>query len=251
MNIFKYLPGLCISTLVFAQELPPLKVGVESFAPPFVIVGKGNHIYGFDADMMQTLCNTIKRKCVFQTMPFSEIINAVATGKVDMGLSAIAITAERAQIVNFSLPYLIIYHRFLTRKDNATETFHFSALNNKPIGYEAGTILDKIIGGLPITQPQLTTYKHIEDEVLALYDGNVDFIILDNPTALYWQANSSDRLVTFGPPLPSSLSLGIAINPQDQTLLYSINQALEIYLKNGGFNANYDKYLTQFDPAAA
>jgi polar amino acid transport system substrate-binding protein len=237
---------LCLASLSLFSEEEPLKIGTESFAPPFVTIGAGNHIYGFDADMMQMLCNSMKRTCQFQAMPFNKLVESTASGKIDMALSAMAITMERLEIVNFSDPYLIIYLRLLTKTTVANQPFSMSVLDNKRIGYENGTILADRIRSLAIKNPKLRAYKHIEDEIVALSNGSVDFVVLDNPTALYWQNNASGDLSTFGEPLPSGIGLGIAVNPKKPELLVALNAALHDFLNKGGFHATYNKYLAPF-----
>lgn len=248
MKIDKLLAGLFFFlafNLSWAQD-EPLKIGTETFSPPFVTIGAGGHAYGFDADMMQMLCHSMKKTCQFKPMPFNKLIGSTARGEVDMAVSAIGITVERLRAVNFSAPYLIIYHRFLTRTDLAIPPFDLSALDNKRIAYEEGTILDERIKTLSIKNPRLRGYKHIDDEIVALSNEEVDFVILDNPTALYWENNASGEFKTFGDPLPSGVPLGIAVNPQNPELLAAVNFALNEFLNNGGFHATYNKYLAPF-----
>lgn len=248
MKITNIISGL-LFLLAFGPlwaEDKPLKIGTESFSPPFVTIGSGGHVYGFDADMMQMLCQSMKKTCEFQAMPFNKLIASTASGEIDMAVSAIGITMERMRVVNFSAPYLIIYHRFLTRTELAKPPFDLSALNNKKIAYEEGTILDARIKSLPIENPRLRGYRRIEDEILALNDGAVDFVILDNPTALYWQNNASGELSTFGDPLPLGVPLGIAVNPEKPELLTAVNLALNDFLNNGGFHTTFNKYLAPF-----
>ena len=236
----------CLTSLPLSAEEEPLKIGTDSFNPPFVTIGAGNHIYGFDADMMQQLCKSMKRTCQYQAMPFNELVKSTASGKVDLALSAMAITLERLKLVYFSSPYLIVYLRFLTKTDVAKQPFTMSALDNKLIAYEEGTVLGDRVQSLSIKNPKLRSYKHIEDEIAALMNGNVDFVILDNPTALYWQINASGKLSVFGDPLPSGYGLGIAVNPHKPELLIAVNAALNEFLNNGGFRAAYNKYLAPF-----
>jgi len=256
-RLFSILTIYLINITICAAQppLPPvLKVGVERFAPPFSTMGANNSVSGFDADMLQALCKSMDRTCAFFPLPFHELLEATATGRLDLAASAIAITAERARWVNFSLPYLRIEHRILTRKDIAQNTpYNLIAMSGKTIGYEQGTILDRIVKKIfenpNIVDPKLVAYKYIEDEILALSEGTIDFVIVDNPTAIYWANNEANGLQTFGPPLRSNYYMGIAINPAMPQLVGAINEALKAYVKSGGYRENYNKYLLQFSPA--
>lgn len=71
---------VCFTSSLFAQG-EPLNVGVESFAPPFVMQGNHNQLFGFDIDMMNNLCKIMNRTCTFHVMRFSQLLDAVANQK--------------------------------------------------------------------------------------------------------------------------------------------------------------------------
>src|SRR5580704_8359149 len=96
-------------------ENKPLNIAIERFIPPYVMQGANNHSYGFDIEMMHSLCKIMKRSCQFQAMEFDALIPAVVDKKADLAVSFITITSERAKLVNFSTPYLLSYSRFLTK----------------------------------------------------------------------------------------------------------------------------------------
>ena len=83
------------SSLSFSQN-PPLKVGVVSFEPPFVMQAK-NHFYGFDISLMERICKGLDRPCQYQLMRFEELIPAVVNGDIDVAVSAITITLPQSQ----------------------------------------------------------------------------------------------------------------------------------------------------------
>lgn len=240
------------SLSLFAQPpLPPvLRVGIEAFAPPFATLGANNSASGFDVDMVQALCKLMQRPCLFFPVAFRDLINATAGGQLDMAVSAIAITVDRAKLVNFSLPYWRIEHRILTRKELADRTpYSLAAMSDKKVGYEEGTILAQIVNKLledpAIIDPKMISYHSIADEMLALSQGKVDFLITDNPTAIYWASNDANGFATFGPPILSNYYTGIALNPALPQLVTAVNQSLREYMLNGGYRENYNRYLVK------
>lgn len=232
-------------SLLEAQGLP-LIVGIEAYSPPYIMEGSKNQLYGFDIDMMLNLCAKMDRTCQFQKMTFAELLDATATNKVDVAVAGIGITAERAKFVNFSLPYLMINLRILTREKESKQPFILSSLNNKRIGIVKGTIFAEQLPLLSIENPKIYTYRTLGDQLLALQNNEIDYILMDNPTALYWQINSSNKFHTYGDILPLQYTLGIAVSPQNPLLLDSVNKALQEYLNDGGFRKNYNTYLAQF-----
>src|SRR3989338_839378 len=95
--------SLLIAPMLYAAG-EVLKVGVTSFAPPFVMQGANQKLFGFDIAMMDSLCKKMNRSCQYQVLPFDELLQAVADKQVDVAISAISITMGRAKLVDFSLP---------------------------------------------------------------------------------------------------------------------------------------------------
>lgn len=229
-----------IPTLYAQNE--PLNVGITSFDPPFIMHGAHNEVYGFDIDMMNSICKILQRTCQFRVMRFDELLTAVANNTVEVAVSAITITPERAKIVNFSLPYLLSYSRFLA-KAPVTQAFSLELLNNKTIGIEAGTVFADQINTMGIKDPIIREYSRSEEMLEDLSAGKLDFVLLDNPTTLYWEANSAGAFVKVGPAYMYGFGLGIATNPN---LLTELNKAVLQYQSSEDFKLNFSRYLNQF-----
>lgn len=86
----------------------PFTVITEGDYPPFNF-SIGNKISGFEAELITMFANSINRPVKMIVMPFSDIIDNIAQGKNDMGISGITINDERASKVLFSKPYSNTY----------------------------------------------------------------------------------------------------------------------------------------------
>ena len=91
---------------VIANPAPKgeLVVGISDGTLPFAAI-KDNKLIGFEIELSERFAAHLGRKVRFSQIDFSGLIAAVATGKVDMIVSAIFITDERKQSVSFSDPY--------------------------------------------------------------------------------------------------------------------------------------------------
>jgi len=225
---------------------PPLVVGIESFLPPFVMQGANKEVYGFDIDMMNTLCNKIQRTCTFRVMRFDELLQAVSDRRLDAAVSAITITIERTKVVSFTTPYMMSYSQFLQKTQPKTQAFSLEILNNKSIGIEAGSVFEDQILLMGIKNPTVKKYGKLDEVLNALSEGQVDYVIMDTPTAIYWAANSSGAFMTIGDSYMYGNGLGIAVNPNNPALLTSLNNALVEFQNSKDYENTYNRYLSQF-----
>lgn len=65
----------------------------------------GDKIVGIDADMAQAVCDVLGYELVIEDMEFDAIINAIQSGKADIGVAGITVTEDRQQSVDFTDSY--------------------------------------------------------------------------------------------------------------------------------------------------
>ena len=73
-------------------------------------------IVGIDADMAQAVADKLGMELKIEDMEFDSIINAVTSGKADMGVAGMTITEDRLQSVDFSDPYTTATQVIVVRK---------------------------------------------------------------------------------------------------------------------------------------
>lgn len=73
-------------------------------------------IVGIDADMAQAVCDKLGMELQIEDMEFDSIINAVTSGKADMGVAGMTVTEDRLQSVDFSDPYTTATQVIIVRK---------------------------------------------------------------------------------------------------------------------------------------
>lgn len=226
-----------------------LTIGTVSYNPPYVTQGSNNDIYGYDIDMMRALCQFMQKNCVFKIMKADQLIQAVVDGKIDIALNTLTISTHRLQLVNFSMPYSLSRFRFLTNSNNPDESkrpFSMSLMDHKKIGVLEGSIFDESAASLGIESATIIPYNNMSQLVEDLYKNKINYILVHNPVALYWDANTPGALSTIGPAFSLGMGVGIVVNKQNIPLLQSINKALVEYQDSPYYENNYDKYLKTF-----
>lgn len=233
-----------IANIVIAQN-PPLRVAAALFAPPFSMKAGRQQMFGFDIDMMQFICKELERECQFTSMPFANLIPALLNNKTDTAVGAIAITIDRSKQINFSIPYLPSHAQFLAANKHINEAYSASKLLQMKIGVEEGTVFKNELLQMGIKENNIVLYR-LEDEMIdALGEDKIDLVLVDAPTAKYWDIKSGGHLKTYGGSLPYGYGLGIAINPNDPALVTAINRALQNYQNSPAFKKHYETYFGQ------
>jgi len=103
---------LSMGTVAFADgvdgpmQKAKIKVAISADFPPFEYYDENEELYGFDIDLMNYIGERIGFDIEFVNMSFDQLFSAVMGGDVDCAISAIAITEERNNVIDYTIPYL-------------------------------------------------------------------------------------------------------------------------------------------------
>jgi polar amino acid transport system substrate-binding protein len=105
LSLFFITLFFALAAFVRAAE-PPLRVGMELQFPPFEMRNEKGEPAGVSVDLAHALGEQLGRAVEIQNLPFDGLIPALKTGRIDLILSSMTATPERAQSIDFSEPYL-------------------------------------------------------------------------------------------------------------------------------------------------
>ena len=77
---------------------------------------EGETIVGIDADMAQAVCDKLGYELVIEDMEFDSIINAVQSGKAQIGVAGMTVTEDRLQSIDFTDSYTTATQVIIVRK---------------------------------------------------------------------------------------------------------------------------------------
>lgn len=156
-------------------------VGTDAAWAPFEWVSAKGEILGFDVDVMRMIAILEGYEIEIQDIAFDSIIPAVIAGKLDIGASGFTITAERAQVVDFSSPYWSSDQTVLVRADSGLNVV--TALTpGRKVGAQRGTtgafwVEDNLIAkGVAV---ELVLYETYPEAIMDLIAGRLDAVIQD------------------------------------------------------------------------
>lgn len=112
--------------------------GIDANYPPFAYVDKSGKPAGFDVDAMNWIGKEMGFEVTHKPMEWSTIVQAVVANKIDVVMSGMTITEERAKQVNFSAPYWTVENAFIVKEDSDLTAEAILASKGK-VGFQAGT----------------------------------------------------------------------------------------------------------------
>ena len=96
---------LCLLNGCSRQSHNQLIVGMELAYPPFEMTDPQGHPAGVSVDLANALGKYLGRDVEIQNIPFDGLIPSLQTRKIDLIISSMTATAERAKTIDFSDPY--------------------------------------------------------------------------------------------------------------------------------------------------
>lgn len=214
-----------------------LTMATNAYFPPYEYY-EGEEIVGIDAEIAAAVAEKLGLTLEIQDMEFDSIITAVQTGKADMGLAGMTVTDERLQMINFSNTYATGVQVVIVPEDS--DITSIDDLQGKKIGVQLATTGD-IYASDDFGAENVEQYNKGNDAVLALTQGKVDAVIIDNePAKNYVAANEGLKILETE---YVTEDYAACINKENEALLAEVNKALEELTADGTIQAILDKYI--------
>lgn len=97
-----------------------LKVATSATFPPYEYYSDAE-IVGIDMDLAKAIARRLGRRLIIEDMEFDAIVSAVQSGKADLGIAGMSVTADRLKNVDFTNPYTESKQVIIIRAQNAPE----------------------------------------------------------------------------------------------------------------------------------
>jgi len=203
-----------------------ITVAIENAYLPFnYILLETGEPGGWDYDFLAEACDRLNCEPVFVQFAWDPMIQAVADGQFDLAADGITITAERAEVVDFSDPYVELVQRLLKRvaDDRFADETAFAANAELLIGTQLGTTNYDAAVAL-VGEDRVIAFDTFPLAVQALRADDVDAVAIDDVAGLGYQGEYSDELVLVGS-ISSEEQLGFVF-PKGSDLVAPFNAVL-------------------------
>jgi polar amino acid transport system substrate-binding protein len=226
-------------------------VGTDAAYAPFESQNEKGEIVGFDIDVVSAVAKKAGIEVKFVNTPWEGIFNNLAQGDRDLLVSAITITDERKQTMDFSAPYFDAQQLIAVKTDS--KIAGFDDLKKLKVGVQTGTTGDEVVSKL--IGKTSTSVKRFESTPLALKElesGGVDAVVADNGVVIHYVANNAGaKFKTVSDTAFTPEQYGLAVKKGNAELLEKINKGLADIKADGTYDKIYAQYFGAAPAAAA
>ena len=178
-----------------------LSVGMElSYAPAEFYAEDGKTPVGYDVDMSKAIAQTLGLKPKIVSSMFDTIVPSIGS-KYDLGITAMTITEERLQSVDF-VSYYRAGSTWAVQKGNPKK-LDTSDMCGAKIAVQTGTVQEdeanKIAKGCKADKKaEVMSYKRQAEAATAVATGKADVFYADSPVAGYAISQTDGQLEALG-----------------------------------------------------
>ncbi len=223
-----------------------LKVATSLQWPPYAFTSEAGTPDGIDIRLVRLLAEKLGLRAEIEDVKFPAIVPGVSSGRYDVGLNQINITAERAKIVDF-VPYSQDGMGLLIRR--GTPALDVNDLCGRTLDLTQGSaqvgIAERLSADCTKSGKQAITfqmYPNSADTYLALANGRGDGFMIGRASGVYI-AQKNDKLELTKPILANFNTIsGIVIAKGNKPMQDAIRLALEAALQDG----SYQRILNEF-----
>lgn len=216
--------------------------GIDANFPPFAYVDKKGTPAGFDVDAVNWIADKLGFKVIHRPMEWSGIIASLEAKKIDFIASGLSVTEERAQKINYTIPYWEIKQVFVVKNDTNL-TVEEIKTEKKQLGVQSGTSEAKWLKdhfGKDGINYGLRFYDSAPMAVEDLINGRIHAAAMDDaPAADAVKKKPVKILGTFGME-PEDFAYGV--NKSDTELLELLNKGLEMLMADPYWSELIKKY---------
>ncbi|WP_151736329.1 transporter substrate-binding domain-containing protein [Paenibacillus tengchongensis] len=205
-----------------------LILGTSADFPPYefhkMIDGKDT-IVGFDIDIAKDIAADMGAELEIKDLPFDSLLNELSSGRVDIVISGLSPTPERAEAVGLSDIYYQAEQAVVVREADKDKFATMDALKGAKLGVQTGSIQEEI--AKEIEGAQLTSLGKISEIVLQLQSNRVDASIMEGPVAKSFVKNVDGLVIADAVPEVEDDGYVIGVKKGNDELLEQVNTTLK------------------------
>ena len=222
-------------------------IGVFSDKAPFGYVDENGSYQGYDVYFAERIAKDLGVDVEYVSTDPASRVEYAATGKVDIILANFTVTEERAEKVDFALPYMKVKLGVVSPDTAVVRSI--DDLKDKTLIVVKGTTAETYFEK---NEPDVKLQKYDEyaDAYNALLQGRGDAFSTDNTEVLAWALVNPGYTVGIDA-LGNADTIAPAVQKGNTSLLNWLNDEIKALGNENFFHADYDATLASVYGAAA
>lgn len=232
-------PKASFRSIADIKQSGKLIIGVFSDKAPFGYIDKDGNYQGYDVYFAERLAKDLGVKAEYISLEPANRVEYAKTGKVDIVLANFTVTKERAEQVDFALPYMKVALGVVSpAKANITS---IDQLKDKPLIVAKGTTAETYFAKHH-PEVKLLKFDQYTETFNALLDGRGAAFSTDNTEVLAWAMKNPDFKVGITS-LGDLDTIAPAVQKGNKELLAYINDEIKKLGEENFFHKNYEATL--------
>lgn len=226
-------------------ESGKLHMSTNAAFPPYEMIANDGFFEGIDVEVAAAIAEKLGLELIVDDMGFDAALTAVQTGKSDIAMAGITVTEDRLEVMDFSDSYATGVQVVIVKEGSAIQSID-DLENAEMIGCQKATTGYIYASDTPENggygEDHVTAYETGALAVMALVNGQIDAVIIDNePAKAFVEANEGLTILD-GEWVVEDYAIGVAKG--NTALLDAINKAMAELKADGTFQQIVDKYIT-------
>lgn len=226
-------------TLDEIKESGTIKIGVFSDKNPFGYVDENGEYQGYDVYFAERIAQDLGVEVEYVSTEAASRVEYLETGKVDIILANFTVTEERAESVDFALPYMKVALGVVSPDDALITSA--DELNGKTLIVTKGTTAETFFTE-NYPDVELLKFDQYTEAYNALLDGRGDAFSTDNTEVLAWAIQNEGFSVGIES-IGNLDTIAPAVSKGNTTLLEWINDEIVALADEQFFHADYEATL--------
>ncbi len=229
------------------KESGKVVIGVFSDKAPFGYVDENGKYQGYDVYFAERIGKDLGVDIEYVSTDPASRVEYAATGKVDIVLANFTVTDERAEKVDFALPYMKVKLGVVSPDSAVVKSI--DDLKDKTLIVVKGTTAETYFEK---NEPDVKLQKYDEyaDAYNALLQGRGDAFSTDNTEVLAWAIVNPGYTVGIDA-LGNADTIAPAVQKGNASLLNWLNDEIKALGEENFFHADYDATLASVYGSAA
>ena len=228
-------------TLDEIKESGTIKIGVFSDKAPFGYVDENGSYAGYDVYFAERIGKDLGTAVEYVSLDPANRVEFAETGKVDIVLANFTVTPERAEKVDFALPYMKVQLGIVSSEADPINDVKDLEGTGRELIIAKGTTAETYFES---NHPDVVLQKYdaYADAYNALLDGRGAGLSTDNTEVLAWASVNPGFVVNVAA-LGDVDSIAPAVAKGNTTLLEWINNEIKTLGEENFFHADYEATL--------